>query len=380
MKFVIAPDKYKGSLNGIEFCEAVKKGILKVFPNASIINKPLADGGDGTLEVIKHYLKATVIEVIVKNPLFTPIKAKYLYSESKKTAFVEMSEASGYKLLEKKDMNCRLTTSLGTGELILDALNRGAEQIILGIGGSATNDGGMGIAVALGYTFLDDNGTVLFPIGDNLGKVKTIDRSSIDKRLENVSVKVACDVTNPFYGSQGAAHIYAPQKGASFEDVLFLDDGLKHFSKIIFNEFGVDVQEITGAGAAGGVGGGAVVFLNAVLSSGIDLVKEIADFETAIAQANWIITGEGKLDAQTFSGKTISGVVESAKRKAIPVAAFCGAVELSCEEQERMGITYASSILKGVGSFDEAVKYSYENLEYLAFNFARILKRDITLV
>ncbi|MDT0605456.1 glycerate kinase [Croceitalea rosinachiae] len=380
MKFVVAPDKYKGSLSGAEFYDAVEHGIKRVFPNATIIKKPLADGGDGTIDVIRDYLKAEEIEVLVRDPLFNLIKAKYLYSEQKKTAFIEMSEASGYRLLTNNDLNCRLTTSLGTGELIADALDKGAEQIILGIGGSATNDGGMGIAVALGYEFLGEKNHILTPIGENLIKVKTISKAKADKRLEKVQLKVACDVNNPFYGPEGAAYVYAPQKGATAEDVNFLDKGLEHFAKALNTEFGVDVQKIPGSGAAGGVGGGSVVFLNATLNSGIDLVKEIADFENAIEQANWIITGEGKLDNQTFSGKTIFGVVESAKKKNIPVAAFCGAIELTLEEQESMGITYASSVLKNVGSFDEAVKSSYENLEFAAFNFARILKRDITLI
>lgn len=380
MKFVVAPDKYKGSLSGIAFCNAVESGIKKVFPNATILKKPLADGGDGTIDVIKNYLNAEEEEVLVKDPLFNLIKAKYLFSEQKKTAFIEMSEASGYRLLTNNELNCRLTTSLGTGELIADALDKGAEQIILGIGGSATNDGGMGIAVALGYEFLDENDSILIPIGENLIKVKTVSKAKADKRLEKVQLKVACDVNNPFYGPKGAAYIYAPQKGASEEDVAFLDKGLKHFAKVLSDEFGVDVQQIPGSGAAGGAGGGSIVFLNATLNSGIELVKEIADFNSAIEEANWIITGEGKLDSQTFSGKTIYGVVASAKKKGIPVAAFCGAIELTAEEQEDMGITYASSVLKTVGSFDEAVKYSYDNLEYAAFNFARILKRDITLV
>lgn len=380
MKFVIAPDKFKGSLSGIEFCNIVEKGIRAVYPNATILKKPLADGGDGTIEVIKYYLKESEIGVLVKDPLFNLIKAKYLYAEKKKTAFIEMSEASGYRLLEKADMNCRQTTSLGTGELIADALDKGAEHIILGIGGSATNDAGMGIAVALGYEFLDERGNALEPIGENLIKVKKVNKTNVDKRLTTIEIKVACDVTNPFYGADGAAHVYGPQKGASKKDVIYLDKGLQHFAKIVENEFDIDIQKIRGAGAAGGVGGGAIVFLNASLQSGIDLVKEIADFDSAIEEANWILTGEGKLDGQTLSGKTISGVVNSAKQKGIPVAAFCGTVELSTEEQEDFGLTYVTSILKGVGTLEEAIINTKYNLEFSAYNFARLLKRNITIV
>ncbi|WP_350285157.1 glycerate kinase [uncultured Croceitalea sp.] len=380
MKFVIAPDKYKGSLSGKQFCEAVSKGLLRVFANAVIVHKPLADGGDGTIEVVKDYLGAVTVSTLVKDPLFNLIKAPYLYSVSKKTAFIEMSEASGYKLVVGNKTNCRHTTTLGTGELIVDALDRGADTIVLGIGGSATNDGGMGIAVALGYDFLDENGMALAPIGENLIKVKKIGRSRLHPRLEHANFKVACDVNNPFHGPNGAAHVYAPQKGASENDVAFLDEGLRHFAAIIHEEFNVEVQDIPGSGAAGGVGGGAIVFLNAQLNSGIDLIKDIASFDKAIEQANWIITGEGKLDNQTFSGKTISGVVASAKRFNVPVAAFCGVVELTIDEQEQIGITHAASILKNLGDLEKAKKDAYSNLEFMAFNFASILKRDITLV
>ncbi len=377
MKFVLAPDKYKGSLSGDGFCNAVESGLRKVFSNAKIIKKPLADGGDGTIAVVKDYLDASLKKQLVKNPLFNTIEAEYLYSRKKKTAFIEMSEASGYKLLSDDEKNCTFTTSQGTGELIVAALDEGAETIVLGIGGSATNDGGMGIAVALGYGFLDENDEVLKPIGENLIKVKTIQRSNVHKRLKGTNFKVACDVNNPFYGEQGAAHIYAGQKGASKEDIVFLDDGLKHFAKVLLHEFGVDVQQIPGSGAAGGVGGGAVVFLNAILSSGIDLIKGIADFDSAIEGANWIITGEGKLDSQTFLGKTISGVVASAKKQRIPVAAFCGAIDLTPEEQEVMGLTYATSVLKNIGTLDDALRLSYDNLEFAAFNFAKILERNM---
>ncbi|MDT0539404.1 glycerate kinase [Croceitalea sp. P059] len=380
MKFVLAPDKYKGSLSGFEFCDAVESGIKKVFPNSIIVKKPLADGGDGTLEVVKEYLKADEVEVLVKNPMFKEINAKYLYSYKKKTAFIEMSEASGYKLLTNAELDCKRATTLGTGELILDALDKGVEQVILGIGGSATNDGGMGMASALGYEFLDSNRQVLKPTGENLIHVQHISAQKVNKRLSDVEFKVACDVDNPFYGANGAAFVYAQQKGASKNDITLLDDGLEHFASIIKKEFGIDVQKLSGSGAAGGIGGGSVVFLNAILKSGIELVKEIADFDMAISQANWIITGEGKLDSQTFSGKTIFGVVRSAKKENVPVAALCGSIDLSYEEQEDMGLTYACSILKNISSFNEALASSYVNLEYAAYNFAKILKRDITLV
>jgi glycerate kinase len=373
MKFVIAPDKYKGSLTGLEFCEAVSQGLRKVFPKALIKHKPLADGGDGTLAVVRYYLEADTIQVSVNDPLFRKIEVGYLLSQDKKTAFIEMSEASGYKLLHENELNCMSTTSLGTGELIVNALNKGVQEIILGIGGSATNDGGMGIAVALGYEFLDSNDTVLSPIGANLLKVKRIQKKGRHPRLSEVAIKVACDVTNPFFGKNGAAYVYGPQKGANKEEVEVLDKGLQNFAKVIAREFGTDIQKVSGSGAAGGVGGGAVVFLNATLIPGIDLMKEIAGFDEAITNANWIVTGEGRLDSQTLSGKTIAGVLESARKQKIPVAALCGAVTLSPEQQEETGLTYVCAILRDISNLELAVSQSKENLVAAAYNFAKLI-------
>jgi glycerate kinase len=377
MKFVLAPDKYKGSLSGAEFCNAVEEGILKVFPKATILKKPLADGGDGTIAVVEHYLKADTISIQVNNPLFRAIDSGYLLSHDRKTAFIEMSEASGLKLLHSGELNCMETTSFGTGELILDALKKGVAEIILGIGGSATNDGGMGIAAALGYEFLDEEGNVLKPIGKNLKAVATIRKNLVHKKLSQVKVKVACDVSNPFYGNNGAAFVYGPQKGASEKEVKLLDEGLKNFADCIHEEFNIDVQDIPGAGAAGGVGGGAIVFLNATLTSGIDLIKELADFDKVIYGADWIITGEGKLDAQTLSGKTIAGVLTAAHKQNIKVAALCGAVELTPEQQEEIGLHYVCSILRGVSSLEDALGNSYDNLVSASYNFAKLLKKGL---
>ena len=374
MKFILAPDKYKGSLTGREFCETVALGIKKVFPNAEIISRPLADGGDGTIDVVADYLNASKVSVKVKDPLFREIITQYLLSEDKQTAFIEMSEASGYKLLEKSEMNCMDTTTLGTGEMIADALEKGAKTIVLGIGGSATNDGGMGMAQALGYSFLDAYGNELESIGRNLENVSEINQDNVNPKLSKAKIQVACDVNNPFYGENGAAKIYGAQKGASMEDIEFLDKGLESFAKVLQSTFGVDVQNIAGAGAAGGVGGGAVVFLNAELASGVDLVMELANFDEVLKGADWVITGEGQLDGQTFSGKTISGVVQSAKRQNVPIAAFCGSIDVTIEEMQKMGLDYAVSILNQIGNLDDAKAKTTENLELASYNFAHLVK------
>jgi len=374
MKFVIAPDKYKDSLTAFEFCDAVEEGLNKALGKPTIIRLPLADGGDGTIDVVRYYLKADVVKVKVNDPLFRPIEASYLFSEETKVSYIEMAEASGLKLLKDSERNCMHTTTLGTGELIADALQKGAKEIILGIGGSATNDGGMGMASALGFRFLDKNKAVLEPKGENLIHIKTIDSSQVNPQLKNVVVKVACDVTNPLYGKNGAAYIYASQKGASNEEIEALDKGLRNYSKIVQRQFEIDAQHIEGAGAAGGMGAGSVVFLNAQLTSGIDLIKELADFDTNIKGADWVITGEGKLDDQTLSGKTISGVIKSAKNQNVPVAALCGSVNISVETQKELGLDYAISIVKGISDLEEAMASSYANLVYATYNFANILK------
>lgn len=374
MKFVIAPDKFKGSLTGFEFCNAVEEGLRMVFPDAEILKMPLADGGDGTIEVVKHYLTGEKITQKFNDPLFRPVSASYLYSSESHIAYIEMAEASGLKLLKDTERNCMQSTTFGTGELIVDALEKGATEIILGIGGSATNDGGMGMASALGYRFLDKNGDELKPIGSNLIAVKKVDASKIHPKLRDLKVKVACDVSNPFYGENGAAKIYATQKGASEEEIELLDEGLRNFAKTIKGQYNADLQKIKGAGAAGGIGGGAVVFLNAKLTSGIDLIKELADFDNAIDETDWIITGEGQLDEQTLSGKTINGVVISATKKQIPVAALCGSVGISIEQQKEFGLDYVISIVRGISTLKEAMEVSYSNLTNASYNFANLLR------
>ncbi|MEM6892994.1 MAG: glycerate kinase [Bacteroidota bacterium] len=374
MKFVLAPDKYKGSLSGEAFCEAAAAGLKRVYPEAEILKKPLADGGDGTLAVMQHYLAAETINTRVHDPLFRVITSGYLFSKQKGVAFIEMSEASGYKLLSESERNCIHTTTQGTGDFILDALERGATEIILGIGGSATNDAGMGMAHALGYRFLDDQGEVLSPVGENLSKIETIDRKQVHPKLKELTVKVACDVKNPLYGEQGAAHIYGPQKGATPEEVLLLDKGLQHFAQVVQKEFKLELQQIPGAGAAGGLGAGAIVFLNATLTSGIDLVMELADFENALQDADWVVTGEGQFDEQTLSGKTIAGVLKVAKERNIPVAALCGSVDINLDVLEKTELDYVTAVLNKVGPLETAKKDAAKNLELSAYNFAKLLK------
>ncbi len=374
MKFVIAPDKFKGSLTGFEFCDIVAEGLKIGFSDSEIIKMPLADGGDGTMEVAQHYIQGETLQLQVNDPFFRPIESGYLFSAQNKVAYIEMAEASGLKLLHAKEYDCINATTFGTGELLRDALDKGAEEVILGIGGSATNDGGMGMAIALGYRFLDQNGQTLKGIGANLSKIHTIDASKVHARIKEVSFKVACDVTNPLYGANGAAAIYAKQKGATNEEIRFLDKGLRNFAKVILEQYHQDLQEVSGAGAAGGIGGGALVFLTAELCSGIDLVKEMANFDSTIEGADWIITGEGRLDGQTLSGKTIDGVLASAKQRNIPVAALCGSVAISEKQKTTMGLSYVQAISDGMLNLEQAMKQSKPNLLKATIDFTGRLK------
>lgn len=371
MKFVIAPDKFKGSLTGLQFCAAVEKAIKEVFPNAKIIKLPLSDGGDGTIEILEYHLKGKRFFVKVSDPLFRQIEASYLYMDSIKTAFIEMAEASGMYLLKKEDQNCFNTTTLGTGELIIDAIHKGAKTIILGIGGSATNDCGMGMATALGFKFEDKNGKQLSPVGQNLSHIKTINTANVIKALNSIDFKVACDVTNPLYGQQGAAFVYGPQKGASQNEINELDKGLRNIAKVFSKQFEIDVQNIKGAGAAGGMGAGSLVFLKAELKSGIDLVKELIDFDEKIKGADWIVTGEGKLDDQTLSGKTIKGVIDSAVKNNIKVAAFCGKSDLNEMELKTFGISYLDEVMNYARNFDDAIANSKAYVYKMTKKFAK---------
>jgi len=370
MKIIIAPDKFKGSLTGIEFCDIVEAGIMEIAPHSEIYKLPLADGGDGTVDVLNYYLGGEIISLTVQNPLGNPTKASYLYSENKHLAFIEMAEASGIKLLSNEQLNPLATSTFGTGQLILDAIKLGAKHIILGIGGSATNDAGMGMARALGYWFFDSNNHELEGKGEDLVKLFKIDDSKKRLELDRVSFEIACDVNNPLFGADGAAYVYAPQKGADSKMVQELDKGLENFNNVVLKQYGINIQEIKGAGAAGGLGGGSVCFLNAKLKPGIDLIKSIADFDNAIKDADWIITGEGKFDAQTFSGKVIKGIIDSKNNQKLAV--FCGASELSEQQLNHYGIDYIDQMTNYATDINDSIKNSKDYLKIAAHNFARL--------
>ncbi len=368
-KIVIAPDKFKGSLTGIAFCSAIERGIRKHLTEVEILHLPLADGGDGTIDALNYYIKGDIISLEVNNPLFQKINAVYLYSTSQKIAFIEMAAASGINLLQTEQLNPLKTSTYGTGELILDALNRGVKHIILGIGGSATNDAGIGMAKALGYNFFDINNCELDGVGENLIKIASIDNSQVRPELKHVKFDVACDVNNPLFGKNGAAYVYAPQKGATLNMVKQLDTGLVNFNNIVKQQFGINLQDIHGSGAAGGLGAGCVLFCNGQLISGIDLIKTKANFNHNIKDADWIITGEGKLDKQTLSGKVIIGICESISNQKLAI--FCGINQLNMEELENLKISYLTETYKYAKDENDSMKNAALYLEKAAEDFAK---------
>lgn len=355
-KIVLAFDSFKGSLSSEEAAEAALKAVVSVLPDCETLVVPVADGGEGTVAAICANFdhKFMTVECCVNNPLMHKINASYNILPDD-TAVIETASASGLTLLADEERNPLDTTTYGTGELIFDAMNRGCRKFIIGLGGSATNDAAMGILSALGYKFKDSQGELLKPIGANLIKVCSICAEDADARLKECSFNLACDVTNTFCGKWGAAYIYAPQKGADADDVIILDEGLRHFADVLDRTFGVDVADMQGAGAAGGIGGTLCAVLGAKLSKGIDVVLDCADFDRKITDADLILTGEGSIDEQSGMGKTISGIVGRAKRCSVPVVALAGNVK-GAEHLNKMGLKAVFSIQQGPVSLKEAMQ------------------------
>jgi len=347
MRIVAAPNAFKGSMNAVQAAEAMKTGILAVIPQCDVTCVPVADGGDGLMEVMLAALGGTRVEAMVSGPRMEPLSAPFCMLPSRKLAMVEMAKASGLALLPKARHDPTRTTTTGTGELIRAAMDNGATRIIVGIGGSATCDGGIGMAAALGYRFLDETGTPVEPVGGSLGAIASIDRQNVDPRLDGVSVSVACDVTNPLTGDNGASVVYSPQKGASPEQVTRLDTGLANLARVVQMDLGVAIADMPGAGAAGGLGGGLHAFVGADLKPGIDLVIDVVGLKDAIAGADLVLTAEGRIDRQTRFNKAPAGVARTAKAAGVPCIAICGGVGDGLESLYDIGIDAVFSICSG---------------------------------
>lgn len=335
MKIVIASDSFKGSLTSVEVAQAATRGIKAVYPDCDVVAVNVADGGEGTIEAVVDALGGQIVHTTVSDPLGRPIQARYGIAGKK--AIIEMAAASGLPLLSYEERNPWITSTYGTGEMIMDAIQRGCSQFLIGIGGSATNDAGTGMLQALGFKFYDFNGKEIIDCrGGRLQDIADLDDTFVPKAVREAQFIVACDVDTPFCGPEGAAPVFAPQKGADAEMVAKLDAGMTSFAHVIENKYGINIVPVAGAGAAGGMGGGFRAFLNASLQRGVDMVLDAIDFDYTIQGADLIITGEGKIDFQTAKGKTAAGVLARAKKQNIPVIAIGGCVEI-CESVKQMG-------------------------------------------
>jgi glycerate kinase len=360
MRIVIAPDSYKGSLSASEVCDIVEGAILKIMPTAEIVKIPLSDGGEGLVEVLVRHQAGEMVRIRTKDPLFREITAAYGILNGG-VAVIEMSAASGLPLLAPDEHNPLKTSTYGTGEMIADAINRGCRKIILGLGGSATNDGGLGVANALGVRFYDQNMELLAPVGENLSRVTTIDTSLMEPLLQEVEIIIACDVENVLCGIQGAAAIYGPQKGANSEMVAFLDQGLKTFGRLLEKETAKNLVALKGIGAGGGMALPLVALLKAQLKSGLDIVLDQIEFDSVISRADMIITGEGKTDAQSVMGKVISGVGKRGKKQNIPVVVISGSLDDGYEVIYNCGVVAAFAIF----SNDRGLAWHMQNAPQL---------------
>jgi glycerate kinase len=373
LKIVIAPDSFKGSMTAKEASDAIAAGILSELPQAQIVAVPMADGGDGTVQSIVDAEGGTFFRSKVCGPLGAETEAVYGVVHED-TAIIEMAEASGLCLLSAPERNPLRTTTVGTGQLILDALNRGCRKFLLGIGGSATNDGGAGLAQALGFRLLDKAGEEIPPGGGGLKKLHRIDAASADPRLRDAAFTVACDVQNPLCGPHGASAVFGPQKGATPEMVKVLDENLGHFAQIVRRDLGKDVAEIPGTGASGGLGAGCLAFLDAELKSGVEIVIGATGLQEKMTGAALVFTGEGQCDAQTADGKTAMGVAALAKSLNIPVILIAGSIGEGAEALYPLGVSGIFSITQGPVTLEEAMRGGAQFLEKTTARIVHLLQ------
>ena len=372
MKILIAPDSFKESLEALDVCHAIQSGFSQVFPDADYKLLPMADGGEGTSAVLSYVLGGRWKELRVHDPLMRPINAKYLLLENE-TAVIEIAQACGLHLLTTEERNPLITSSYGVGQLIADALDEGVKRIIIGLGGSATNDAGLGMLMALGMTFHDSDDNTLAQGGGALANLQRLDATNFHTSVLETVFEVACDVTNPLCGELGASAIFGPQKGASPQQINDLDKTLNHFASICAQHGYQDHQDIAGAGAAGGLGYALMSFCQAELTSGFDTVAKVTNLSQHIADADLVITGEGKLDAQSAMGKVAGGISHIAKASHAPVIAICGSIDGLQPAQTSQFEVIMPSIQK-LESIDNVFKNAYHNIEITAANIAAAIK------
>ena len=378
MKILIAPDSFKGSATSLRAAEAIGKGVHVVFPDADLIKIPVADGGEGTVEALTDSMNGEIIHKAVNGPLGEVVDAEYGILPGE-VAVIEMASASGLPLVPDNKRNPLITSTYGTGQLILDALNRGCKEIILGIGGSATNDGGTGMARALGYQFLDSSGNELAEGGGSLVNLAEIDDSEVDDSIFETKFFIACDVTNPLTGLEGASHIYGAQKGASPKDIEVLDGALGKLAAVVSNKYGRVNENISGAGAAGGLGFGLMEFCAGELKSGIEIVLDLINFDDYLDGVDLVISGEGRIDGQSVYGKVPVGIAGRAKKKDIPVLVIVGDIGPKVEAVYDHGIDAVMSSVNRAMSLEEAMSRSYELLIDSSARAMRMIKIGMDL-
>ncbi|GMQ47676.1 glycerate kinase [Vibrio sp. 10N] len=378
MKIIIAPDSYKESLTAMEVAEAIEAGFKKIFTDAEYIKLPMADGGEGTVQSLVDATGGSIVTCDVTGPLGQTVEGFFGLMGDGSTAIIEMAAASGLHLVEPEKRNPLVTTTFGTGELVKAALDRGVKHIIVGIGGSATNDGGIGMAQALGAKLLDANGNALGFGGGELSKLSRIDLAELDPRLADIKLEVACDVDNPLCGPKGASHVFGPQKGATPEMVETLDSNLAHYAEVIKSTNGRDVVDTAGAGAAGGLGAALLGLFDAELRPGIQIVMDAVNLSEVVKDADLVITGEGRIDSQTIHGKTPIGVARTAKQYDIPVIAIAGSTAKDCAVVHEHGIDAAYSVVLGATDLPTALKEAAFNVEMTSRNIAAAMAMNFS--
>lgn len=378
MKVVIAPDSFKDSLSALGVAQAIAQAWQEVFPEAETILCPMADGGEGTLEAVLEVCKGQWREKTVIGPLGKPVQAKWGWLETQKIAMIEMAQASGIQLVPPSERDACQSTTFGTGQLILDALDAGAKDIILTVGGSATNDGGTGLLSALGAVLLDANQNVLPAGGLALSNLSKIDLTHFDPRIQQTRFLLAADVTNPLCGPNGASYIFGPQKGATPAQVELLDQALAHFADVSAQLLGFDKRDEAGSGAAGGLGFAAKSYLNAEFKAGVEVVAELNQLAHKISSADWVITGEGKFDQQTLNGKTVLGVSRVAKMKNVPVIVIAGTLGEGYQALYEHGVTAAFSLTNGPITLEQACEQAAELIFERTIDIARLIQFNQT--
>lgn len=374
MKFVLIPDSFKGTLSSTQICNILDEKMKVYFPGAETVSVPVADGGEGSVDAFISAVGGEKVPVTVKNPYFEDMEAYYGLIYDGKTAVVEMAACAGLPLVESRK-DPRKTTTYGVGELILAAAKSGAKKIIVGLGGSSTNDGGCGAAAAAGVKFYDKDGKEFVPVGGTTADIARIDLSGRDPSLDDVEIVTMCDIDNPMYGPTGAAHIFGPQKGADQSCIRELDEGIKNLSAVIAQTTGTDISKVPGTGAAGAMGAGMIAFFDSRLQMGIQTVLDTVKFDEMITDADYIFTGEGKLDSQSLRGKVVIGIAERAKKQNKNVIAVVGGAEdKEIDAAYDMGVTAVFSINRLPEDFSVSRHHSVESLTYTVDNILRLIK------